>query len=328
MSPPSPGLRIWTYRRPFTADGLPCMLCYSFGLKGATSVLTVAGIEHGWDHTPMSGADAVRNHRIAAKLPSGRVLDVEAGYFSWLNVAVAARLDGTLIHESHPGTPIVMPERARQMIVGETVDGQPAYDMDKLNANRVPILVDIVLGLMFFVVGKYVGLTEAALGGAAAGIALWIIQRVTKIDLLGGLASFAIIMLLLTAGFAWIFQDEDWVKQRSTIMGLIAAGAFLTDGALGGRWLGQGLSRYIAYRDVVPRRLALAMGTVGLVIAGANWTVARLTSTDVWLFYTTFADMLLAFALALFAIQWSRRGGVAAADASMASTDPAADRTP
>ncbi len=306
---PGVGLRLWTYRHAFTTDGLPCQLEFRSGLKGATSVLSVAGIEHGWDHTPITGAAAVRNHTISARLPSGRILEVEAGYYNWLNIAVAARLDSELVFESRPGQVIELPERIRRMMAQQTPDGAPALDMDKLKANRIPIAVDIVLGLLFFIVGKYVGLTEAALFGAAAGIGLFFVQRLTKVDLLGGLASFGIAMLLLSAGFAWFFQDEEWVKQRSTIIGLIGAATFLTDGLAGGRWLGQGLARYVAYADIVPRRLALSMGLVGLIMAGLNWVVARTFSTDVWLFYTTFVDFLIVFAMAIFAVQWSRLKG-------------------
>lgn len=188
-------------------------------------------------------------------------------------------------------------------------DHDPAYDPSRLRANRIPIAVDISLGIIFFVVGKYVGLTEAALTGAVLGIALMIAQRISKIDLLGGLAGFGIVMLLLSATFAWYFQDEDWVKLRSTIIGVIAATAFLIDGLLGGRWLGRALSRYIAYSDIVPARLSIAMGCVGLTMAVANWLVATLASTDIWLFYTTFLDIFVTFLLAFLAINWSRRRG-------------------
>ena len=307
MDRPDTGIRMWSYRRRFVADGLPCHLDYRSGLKGATSVLSVAGIEHGWDFSPLTGEAALRNHVIRAQLPSGRTLEVEAGYYNWWNVAIAARVDGAVVHESHPGCPIILPERARKMIAQQAADGDPAYDIDKLKANRIPIIVDISLGVMFFVVGKFFGLTEAALAGAAAGIALLIVQRATKVDLLGGLASFGIVMLLLSAAFAWLFQDEQWVKQRSTIMGLIAATAFLTDGAFGGRWLGQAMSRYVAYRDIVPARLSLSLGCVGLFMAGANWVVARLAATDIWLLYTTFIDVFVAMMLGFVAINWSRQ---------------------
>lgn len=308
MNPPDPGLRIWSYRRCFEVEGLPCQLDFRSGFKGSLSLLSIAGIEHGWDSTPLQGPEAVRNHLIRAQLPSGKQIEVEAGYFSWWNVAVAVRVDGELVHESHPGQKIEMPEKARKMVLSQSGDtkADPAYDIEKLKANRIPIAVDIVLGLLFFVIGKYVGLTEAALFGAAAGIALMIVQRITKIDLLGGLASFGIVMLLLSAGFAWFFQDEEWVKQRSTIIGLVGATAFLTDGMFGGRWLGRGLSRYVAYSDIVPGRLALAMGLVGLIMAGLNWIVARTFSTDAWLFYTTFLDFLIVFLMAIFAVQWAR----------------------
>lgn len=308
MSLPDTGLRIWSYRRKFEVDGLPCQLDFRSGSKGSLSLLSIAGIEHGWDNTPVQGPEAARNHKIRAQLPSGKQIEVEAGYFSWWSIAIAVRVDGELVHESHPGQKIELPERARKMLVSESGDGEqdPAYDLDKLKANRIPIGVDIILGLLFFVIGKYVGLTEAALFGAAAGITLMIVQRITKIDLLGGLASFGIIMLLLSAGFAWFFQDDQWVKQRSTIVGLIGATAFVTDGLLGGKWLGKGLSRYVAYSDIIPARLSLAMGVVGVVMAALNWMVARTFSTDIWLFYTTFLDFLLVFLMALVAVQWSR----------------------
>jgi intracellular septation protein A len=309
MSGADIGLRLWTYRRRFEVDGLPCQLDFQSGMKGVVSLLTIAGVEHGCDFKPIIGEAAVENHIIRAQLPSGKMLEVEAGYCSWLNVAVAVRLDGATIHESHPGTKIELPERARQMMLQKIDPGKPVpnYDPEKLKANRVPVAVDIVLGLLFFVIGKYVGLTEAALLGAAAGIMLMIVQRITKIDLLGGLASFGIVMLLISAGFAVFFQDQEWVKQRSTIVGLIGAGALLTDGLLGGRWLGQGMVRYVAYTDIVPWRLAFAMGLVGVVMAGSNWLVARAMSTDFWLFYTTFVDFPIVFVLAILAVQWSRR---------------------
>lgn len=301
------GVPMWTYRRRFSADGLPCELIYRAGFKGTETVLNVAGVEHGRDFAPLTGPDTLRNHRIGAKLPSGSTLEVEAGYFNWWNVAVTARLDGDCVYESHPGHALALPPEILKMLEADAATADPAYDPAKLKANRIPIMVDISLGLLFFVIGKYVGLTEAALFGAAAGLMLMVVQRITRIDLLGGLASFGIVMLCLSALFAWHFQDEEIIKQRSTVIGLVAASVFLTDGLLGGKWLGRGLSRYIAYNDIVPARLSLSMGVIGLTMAGANWLVASLASTDVWLFYTTFVDIFVTFLLAFLAIRWSRQ---------------------
>ena len=303
------GLRIWTYKRRFVADGLPCEVRFAAGFKGAETVLLICDVEHDHCFRPSTGADSVINHQLSAKLPSGKTLSVEAGYYSWVNIAIAARVDGILVHESHPGTPIRLPESAAKMMAETTAAGDPAMDYSKLSANKVPIAVDIATGILFFIVAKFTDLTTAALVGAGVGIALVVAQRFVKVDLLGGLAMFGIIMLLISGGFAWIFQDDEIVKQRSTVVGLIGASVFLTDGLLlNGRRIGRALSRYIAYADIKEARLSISLGLVGVAMAAINFGVARLFSTDIWLFYTSFGDVFVSFGMALYAIQWSRGG--------------------
>lgn len=297
---------MWTYHHDFAVDGRPARVTLKSGIKGMLGSLSLDGMDLALDFTPASGPESVRNHRYDVKLPDGRTLDVEAGYCSWTQTAIAARLDGVLIHESHPGREIRLPDRAQKMMVQAAPDGKPAVDLGKLKENRVPIAVDIALGLLFFVVAKFTNLSTAALVGAGAGIALVIMQRFIKTDILGGMAMFGIIMLLASAGFALAFQDDEIIKLRSTIIGIAGAAAFIGDGLLGGKWLGKGMSRYIAYRDIDPRRLAIGMGLVGLAMAAANFVVVRVASTDVWLFYTTFVDIFLSMAMILLAIRWAR----------------------
>ncbi len=171
----------------------------------------------------------------------------------------------------------------------------------------MPIVVDIATVLLFFVVAKLTDLRTAALVGAAVGIGLLIAQRFVKVDLLGGLAMFGIVMLLISAGFAIAFEDDELIKQRSTIVGLIGAACFLFDGlVLHGRRLGHGLNRYLAYTDIDERRLAIAMGVLGVFTALANFAVVRLVSTDAWLFYTTLLDLPLVMAGVLLAVKWAR----------------------
>ena len=301
--------RLWTYRRRFTVEGVRGELLFASTMAGGRSRLLLDGREMDTDSTPAVGAEAVRNHRLHARLPDGRTLEVEAGYYNWWNVAVAVRVDGRLVHESHPGRRIAMPKAARAMLVEAESGAKPPadYQPGQMRRNKVPILVDIGSALLFFVVAKLTDLTTAALVGAGAGLALVVAQRFTRTDLLGGLALFGILMLLVSAGLAILFQDEDAIKLRSTVVGLIGAGFFLTDALRGGKWLGRGLARYMPYNDMDTGRLALGMGVTGLVMAGLNLVVARLASTDTWLFYTTFGDMLLAFTMATFVIQWSRR---------------------
>jgi intracellular septation protein A len=309
------GLRVWLYKRPFSL-GLAheCMVLVDSRMTGIWSMLFVNGTLAATDHTPISGPDAVRNHRLAATLDDGRLLEVEAGYLNWTNIGIAARLDGALVHESHPGRRIAYPERAARMATQQNEHGQPSYDPAKLKRNKVPILVDIATGLLFFVVAKLTDLKTAALVGAAVGLSLVVIQRFVTVDLIGGMMLFGVFMLLVSAGFAIAFEDEEVIKHRSTIVGLVGATCFLFDGlVLKGRKLGRGIDRYMAYTDIDPKRLSIGMGLTGLVMAGGNSLVAWLFSTDVWLIYTTFLDIPVSMGLIFWTISWARKGGRARA---------------
>jgi intracellular septation protein A len=279
------GFAFARYRRRFDLDGVPCEVVIRSEFDGLHSELFVAGMAQASDFTPTMGVEATRNHRLAGLLPSGERFEVEAGYVSWVNVGIAVRRDARLVHESHPGRTIVFPARVAKMAT------DPGADMSRYKANKVPIMVDILLGLLFFVVAKLTDLSTAALVGAAAGIAL----------------VFGVVLLLVSAGLALAFQDDMAVKMRSTIVGAISAVLFLGDGLLGGNRLGKALARYLPYSDIDPGRLAVGMGVLGLVMAGLNYAVARLASTDGWLFYTTFVDFFLVM-LMIFAVFAYARG--------------------
>ena len=295
------GLTLARYRRRFELDGQPCEVVVWVEMDGVHSELSVAGMPQASDFTPAMGPDAARNHRLSGMLPTGERFEVEAGYISWTSVGIAVRREGHVVHESHPGKTIAYPARAAKMAA------DPGADMSRYKANKVPILVDIALGLLFFVVAKFTDLSTAALVGAAAGIALVIAQRFVKVDLTGGLALFGVVMLLISAGLAIAFQDDMAIKMRGTIVGTISAVLFLGDGLLGGNRLGKALTRYLPYNDIDPARLALGMGVLGLVMAALNYLVAELASTDVWLFYTTFVDFFLVMLL-IFAVFSYARG--------------------
>ena len=268
----APGRRMWLYKRPF-AIGVrhECMVLIDARTSGTFSSLWVDGEEKASDFTPATGEAGIRNHHLAATLPDGRSLDVEAGYINWITTGIAVRVDGALVHESHPGRRIALPERAANMIRKSDVTGEPSYDPGKLKRNKVPIAVDIATGLLFFVVAKLTDLKTAALVGAAVGLLLVVVQRFVKVDLIGGMMLFGVFMMLISAGFAIAFDDEEVIKQRSTIVGLIGAACFLFDGlVLKGRKLGRGIDRYMAYTDIDPRRLSIGMGLTGLVMAGGK----------------------------------------------------------
>lgn len=300
-------MTFWRYRRPFKLDGIPCEVRIFVRGDGMYSSLIVGGAVLAEDKTPLGGPEAIRNHRLAATLPDGRIVEAEMGYVGWWTVGIAVRLDGRLVHESHKGRRIAYPEKAARMAARASESGAPeGMDFGQIKRNRVPIMVDILLGLLFFAVAKLTDLPTAAIVGAGAGLALIVAQRFVKVDLIGGLALFGIVMLLASAALAIAFQDDWAVKMRSTIIGLFGAACFLGDGLLGGNRLGRGLARYLPYTDLDPARLALGMGLIGLVMAGLNYVVAALASTDIWLFYSTFLDIFLIMAMAIAVFSFAR----------------------
>jgi intracellular septation protein A len=181
--------------------------------------------------------------------------------------------------------------------------------------NWPSIACDIALALLFYLAAKLTDLPTAAIIVAVAGLALVVVQRFVTVDLLGGMAVFGTVMLLISAGFSIAFQSDWAVMMRSTIIGGISALAFLGDAALGGRYLGPRLARYMP-GSLDPQRLMLGMGLGGIVLALVNWAVVALASKDQWLFYTTFLDTPLGLALILLTLRFARPKATATAAAS------------
>ena len=163
---------------------------------------------------------------------------------------------------------------------------------------RLPFAIDVATGLLFYVIAKMSDLQTAALVGVVVGFGLVTFQRITKIDVTGGLALFGILML-------WL-NDDEWIKQRGTITGLIAASFFIIDGVRGGPYIGKGLARYMPYSDIHAGRFAIVMGIIGLIMAALNYGAAKLLTPDNWLFYKTFIDQFIVMALLVLAMRYVR----------------------
>jgi len=190
---------------------------------------------------------------------------------------------------------------------------EQARQAEQWQRNKPSIFVDLGLALFFFVSAKLTDLTTAALLTAAAGLAVFVAQRFVEVDLLGGLAIFGVVMLLVSAGFSLVFQDEDIVKMKGTWLGLLTAALFLGDGLLRqGRYFGRRLARYVM-QPIDERRLAIGLGLLGATMALLNWGVARVFSTDVWLAYTTFGDIVVSMVLFFAVLRFARVAPGAAA---------------
>lgn len=172
--------------------------------------------------------------------------------------------------------------------------------------NKWTISVDLGMALLFFVVGKLSeSLVTPALVCAGAGLVLIVVQRFVKVDLLGGLALFGVAVLLVSATFAWFFQDDWAIKMRSTIIGGLVATVMFGDALFNhGRYFGGRLARFMP-NPIDTRRMAAGLAGLGVVMALVNWGVARFFSKDIWLAYTSFGDIALSVLLAMAVIRFA-----------------------
>jgi intracellular septation protein A len=287
---------MWRYARSFRANGRDIRIITDVGMQSMETHVEVDGQRLASDLLVML-SEPYRNNHLSVALGESR-LDVEAGYNSWWNVGMKAELDGATIWESHPGKPIALSAALTKLMAGQA--GQHGQ-MARMKAQWPSIAADIAIAILFFLVAKVADLRTAALVAAGAGIALVVVQRFVKVDLLGGMAMFGIVMTLAGAAFAILFEDDRMIMLRSTVLGGFAAALFLTDGILGGRTLGKRMMLYLPSQDLDPRRLALGFGLSGLVLALLNWLFVEFATKDQWLLYTTFADM----PVALLGVLWT-----------------------
>ena len=307
-------MNIWTYRRPFSAQGKNFIVLIEAGFTGWCSRLMIGHQELVRDETILLGAAFdFRNHRLCHTLPDGSQLEVEIGYLNWFNTGIRVSINGILVHESHPGREILYLTRVRKASLGnkseQQLQEQRQRDAAQWALNRPSLIVDIALGLLFFAVSKVTGnLTTAALVGAVAGLTVVVVQRYVKVDLLGGLAMFGVFTLLLSAGFSLWFQDERMVQLKGSILGVLVSSLILGDALFNrGRYFGARLARYLIGMTVDTRRLSLGIAMLGLIMAGLNLLATQLLSKDAWLIYTTFVDAPLAMVLGLLVFRFARQ---------------------
>lgn len=307
---------MWTYRFRPLIDGRRFDVRLKAGFT--QSLLSVDADAH-------APADVLRYHDEPYRVQQLRVADpagellFEAGPRNWYSYGLRVSRGGVVLYESHPDplayVPVMQAKLARHAGKG---GGRGDVDMGRLKRNAPAIATDIALGLLFFVVAKLSDLRTAALVAAGAGIALygvqWLLNRALDrlqrphIDLLGGLAMFGIVMLLISAGFSWYFDSELAVQLKSTYLGLLAASFFAIDAWRGGPYLGKRLSLYLAYSDIDPQRLAAGFALVGAAMALVNAAIALTVSRDLWLYYSLWGDLVLAMVLSMWAIERARRG--------------------
>ena len=316
-------MRIWTYLRPFSHNGNDYTVEVFFTLSHTVSRLFKDS--ELLDEQSVHHMDGVQTFVHTVPIESIEPLRIEVGYVSWWSVGIAVFEGEQTVYESHPGKNVRFSEGMMQGLAPaaatEDSHGQEAKALNladmvesnqsKWQRNKYSIYADLVLGALFYLVGKFTeDLALAAIVGAAAGLGLVVLQRFVKVDLLGGFAVFGTIMLVISAAFSLALQDDYWVQMKGTVLGLLTASIFMVDGVLRqGAYFGARIERYMPL-PLHHDRIAIGMSGLGVVMALANYYVAENFSEDFWLTWTTFLDMPLSMALFYGVIFWARKKAV------------------
>jgi intracellular septation protein A len=323
-------MRIWTYIRPFSYRGedyvveLAAHLTRNFSrLWRGDELLDEQSVHH---------MDGIRTIVHALPADAGEDARVEVGYVNWWSLGIVVLQGEDTHYETHPGKNVrvlegllqgtamsSMAPQADSWHEPETGPDQAAgFDLSlaqmvesnqsKWERNKYSIYADMGLGALFFLVGKFTeDLALAAIIGAAAGLALVVVQRFVKVDLLGGFAVFGTIMLLISAGFSLALQDDYWVQMKSTVLGIFTASLFMIDGVVRqGAYFGARIERYMPM-PLHHGRIAIGISLTGLVMASGNYLVAENFSEDFWLTYTTFLDIPISMAMFYVVVYWARK---------------------
>ena len=313
-------MRIWTYLRPFSHHGVDYTVEVFFTFTKTFSRL-FRGNEL-LDEQSVHHVDEIQT--LVHNLANDEVEDarVEVDYVSWWSAGIAVIQGEDTVYESHPGKNVRFAEGMMQGSApspandGSSDPASPGLDIgqmiesnqSKRQRNKYSIYADLALGALFYLVGKFTeDLALAAIVGAGAGLALVVLQRFVKVDLLGGFAVFGTIMLVISAAFSLALQDDYWVQMKGTVLGLLTSGVFMIDGVLRqGAYFGARMERYMPL-PLHHNRIAVGMSGLGVVMALANYYVAENFSEDFWLTWTTFLDTPLSIGLFYAIIFWARK---------------------
>jgi len=241
--------------------------------------------------------------RFDIELQSGRIV-LETGYISLTKRASVFYKDETEIFRSHR-----KPFRASgkfgnllskiDEMEDEANQKEPTAEeiaiAERQKALRPSIAIDFALGFIFFFIAREFGLLTASLTGSAVAVVLFIANRFTKIDLLGGFAVFGIVMSLISAVLTLLFQDDLFIKLKGTLMGLIGASLAFADAIFNdGNYLGARLAMYMeGLTKLKPRRAAFAMGGASLGVIAIDTPLAFILTTEQWIWYNAFLDGII-----------------------------------
>lgn len=305
-----------SYRFKARLNDEPWRFDMKFSTTGYTYIVNVNGEVIMTEKAPNNGTAMLKPYRLTFEY-KGQPYDVDFGTISIWGYGVHVYKGGEQTFRTKNKDFIAL---KRTIKLSEKIDDlidtgvnsdvfQKQKELSKeLNKELRPSLItDIILGVIFFFIAKEFGLITAALAGAAVTIALYFIQKIVKMDLLGGFAKFGVVMSLISAGLALFFQSDLLIKLKGTFVGLIGVSLAAIDGWKGGNFIGKPMARYMSgIMTLDPKRAAFALAVSSLILITIDLPLVFLLTTDQWIFYNAFLDTLVAIPI-IIGVMWLAR---------------------
>ena len=305
--------RVWTYRWSVKLDGRRYDVRLECGWRRNTFVVASGGETLAREELNFY-AEPFRLQELVVKGASGGLLAFRTAPRNLYSYGLELTLDGTVVYRSHPEPFAALRTIQQVSNFGRSEEGKRQAEKSK---EFYPALAaDVCVGLLLYIAAGYMSLRDVAILGAAVVLALmlvdWTAERLfsRRLSLTGGVSALGVLMLVLSAGFAWLVDNELAIKLKSSVLGLIAAVMLAIDAMVGGKYIGKRATQYITFVDLDPRRFSWgsAMATAAQSLLSA--AIAIWLSRDTWLFYRHWVGPTLGFALGVIVLWKSRRQSV------------------
>lgn len=301
--------RYWTYRWPFEFEHRRYEARLECGWRRNILELSSEGRDLA-SNTLNFFEEDFRLQELSVALPGGE-LTLQAAPRTWFSYGLRVSRGSEIIYQSHEN-PFAMLTTVRAIATFGTSEAgkrQAAQSREHYPA----MLADLAVGLIVYVAAISMSLQKAALVGVAATLLLhplqWSINRFTSpgINLTGGVSAFAVVLLMLSAAFAWLMESELAIQLRPSALGLAAAACLAADAWTGGKYFGQRIARYVSFVELDPARLSWGSAFIAVVTASLNAAIALGLSRDTWLLYKFWISPCLSLVLGLWALARARK---------------------
>lgn len=301
--------RVWTYRWTIDIDGARYDVRLESGWRRNSLVVATGGVDIAREDLDFY-AEPFRMQEVVVARPNGGPLAFRSAPRTFYSYGFEVAGDGGTIHRSHPEPFGALAAMQKLSNFGNSADGK--RQAEKSRELYPALATDFAVGMMLYFAAGYMSLRNVAILGAAVMLSLmvvdWAADRLLsrKLNLTAGLSGLGVLMLLLSAGFAWLVDNDLAIQLKSSVLGLIAALLFAIDAMLGGRYLGERTVRYITFVDLDPRRFSSGTAIVTAGQSLLSGSIALWLSRDTWLFYKHWIWPLLGITLAALVL-WKAR---------------------